>query len=130
MLDSKFRCNRKAKTCERRDSSLDQRATAAKAERDLRFRARPYREALADAIDWFREGGYPSPIHLPALQKGLCLDGHFPGSTIALVLALLIGAENGCEWDNSIAVGLLLSCEIAIANSSNRSTAPPNGHLP
>ena len=32
--------------------------TAAKAERDLGFRARPYREALADAIDWFREAGY------------------------------------------------------------------------
>jgi dihydroflavonol-4-reductase len=32
--------------------------TAAKAERDLGFRARPYREALADAIDWFRTAGY------------------------------------------------------------------------
>ncbi|HXD14467.1 MAG TPA: hopanoid-associated sugar epimerase, partial [Xanthobacteraceae bacterium] len=32
--------------------------TSAKAERDLGFRARPYREALADAIDWFREAGY------------------------------------------------------------------------
>jgi dihydroflavonol-4-reductase len=32
--------------------------SAAKAERDLGFRARPYREALADAIDWFREAGY------------------------------------------------------------------------
>jgi len=32
--------------------------TAAKAERDLGFRARPYREALADAIDWFRAAGY------------------------------------------------------------------------
>jgi dihydroflavonol-4-reductase len=32
--------------------------TSAKAERDLGFRARPYRQALADAIDWFREGGY------------------------------------------------------------------------
>jgi len=32
--------------------------TAAKAERDLGFRARPYREALADAIKWFREAGY------------------------------------------------------------------------
>ena len=30
--------------------------TSAKAERDLGFRARPYREALADAIDWVREG--------------------------------------------------------------------------
>ena len=32
--------------------------TAAKAERDLGFRARPYREALQDAIDWFRDAGY------------------------------------------------------------------------
>jgi dihydroflavonol-4-reductase len=32
--------------------------TAAKAERDLGFRARPYRQALADAIDWFRAAGY------------------------------------------------------------------------
>jgi dihydroflavonol-4-reductase len=32
--------------------------TAAKAERDLGFRARPYRQALADAIDWFRTAGY------------------------------------------------------------------------
>src|SRR5580700_4348973 len=30
----------------------------AKAERDLGFRARPYRQALADAIDWFRGAGY------------------------------------------------------------------------
>jgi dihydroflavonol-4-reductase len=32
--------------------------TAAKAERDLGFRARPYRDALADAINWFRAAGY------------------------------------------------------------------------
>ena len=32
--------------------------TAAKAERDLGFRARPYREALEDAIRWFRDAGY------------------------------------------------------------------------
>ena len=32
--------------------------TAAKAERELGFRARPYRDALRDAIDWFREAGY------------------------------------------------------------------------
>jgi dihydroflavonol-4-reductase len=32
--------------------------TAAKAERDLGFRARPYREALEDAVRWFREAGY------------------------------------------------------------------------
>jgi len=32
--------------------------TAAKAERDLGFRARPYREGLEDAIRWFREAGY------------------------------------------------------------------------
>jgi dihydroflavonol-4-reductase len=32
--------------------------TAAKAERDLGFRARPYREAIEDAIRWFRDAGY------------------------------------------------------------------------
>ena len=32
--------------------------TAAKAERELGFRARPYREALKDAIDWFRQARY------------------------------------------------------------------------
>ncbi|HML07868.1 MAG TPA: hopanoid-associated sugar epimerase [Xanthobacteraceae bacterium] len=32
--------------------------TAAKAERELGFRARPYPEALADAIRWFRAAGY------------------------------------------------------------------------
>jgi dihydroflavonol-4-reductase len=32
--------------------------TAAKAERDLGIRARPYREALADAVRWFDEAGY------------------------------------------------------------------------
>ena len=32
--------------------------TAAKAERELGFRARPYRAALEDAIDWFRAAGY------------------------------------------------------------------------
>jgi dihydroflavonol-4-reductase len=32
--------------------------TAAKAERDLGFHPRPYREALADAIRWFRAAGY------------------------------------------------------------------------
>jgi dihydroflavonol-4-reductase len=32
--------------------------TAAKAERELGFHARPYREGLADAIDWFRTAGY------------------------------------------------------------------------
>jgi dihydroflavonol-4-reductase len=32
--------------------------TAAKAERDLGFHARPYREALVDAISWFRQAGY------------------------------------------------------------------------
>jgi dihydroflavonol-4-reductase len=32
--------------------------TAAKAERELGVRARPYRQALADAIDWFRGAGY------------------------------------------------------------------------
>jgi len=32
--------------------------TAAKAQRELGFRARPYREALVDAIDWFRAAGY------------------------------------------------------------------------
>jgi dihydroflavonol-4-reductase len=32
--------------------------TAAKAERDLGVRARPYRDALADAVRWFGEAGY------------------------------------------------------------------------
>ena len=32
--------------------------TTAKAERELGYRARPYTDALADAIDWFREAGY------------------------------------------------------------------------
>jgi dihydroflavonol-4-reductase len=32
--------------------------TAAKAERDLGFRARNYREALADAVNWFGTAGY------------------------------------------------------------------------
>jgi dihydroflavonol-4-reductase len=32
--------------------------TAAKAERMLGYKARPYREALADAVDWFRREGY------------------------------------------------------------------------
>jgi len=32
--------------------------TSAKAERELGYRARPYREALADAIGWFRQAGY------------------------------------------------------------------------
>jgi len=32
--------------------------TSAKAERDLGYRARPHREALADAISWFRTAGY------------------------------------------------------------------------
>jgi len=31
---------------------------AAKAERDLGFHARPYREGLADALAWFREAKY------------------------------------------------------------------------
>ena len=32
--------------------------SSAKAERELGYRPRPYGEALADAIDWFREAGY------------------------------------------------------------------------
>jgi dihydroflavonol-4-reductase len=32
--------------------------TAAKAERELGFRARPYRQAIKEAIDWFRAAGY------------------------------------------------------------------------
>ena len=32
--------------------------TAAKAERDLGFRARPYREGIADAVAWFSDAGY------------------------------------------------------------------------
>ncbi|HLX02749.1 MAG TPA: hopanoid-associated sugar epimerase [Trinickia sp.] len=32
--------------------------TSAKAERELGYRARPYREGLRDALDWFRQAGY------------------------------------------------------------------------
>ena len=32
--------------------------SSAKAQRDLGYEARPYREALADALDWFRLNGY------------------------------------------------------------------------
>jgi dihydroflavonol-4-reductase len=32
--------------------------SAAKAEQELGVRARPYREALADALSWFRSAGY------------------------------------------------------------------------
>jgi len=32
--------------------------TSAKAERELGYRARPYREAIADAVSWFREARY------------------------------------------------------------------------
>ena len=32
--------------------------TSAKAERELGYRARPYTEALRDAVEWFREAGY------------------------------------------------------------------------
>jgi dihydroflavonol-4-reductase len=32
--------------------------TSAKAERELGYRARPYREGLKDALDWFRDAGY------------------------------------------------------------------------
>ena len=32
--------------------------TSAKAEAELGYRARPYREGLVEAIDWFRQAGY------------------------------------------------------------------------
>ncbi|MCM3500249.1 dihydroflavonol 4-reductase, partial [Staphylococcus capitis] len=32
--------------------------TSAKAERELGYRARPYREGLRDALDWFGSAGY------------------------------------------------------------------------
>lgn len=32
--------------------------TSAKAERELGYKARPYGEAIADAMSWFREHGY------------------------------------------------------------------------
>jgi len=32
--------------------------SSAKAERELGYRARPYREAISDAVAWFREAGY------------------------------------------------------------------------
>jgi dihydroflavonol-4-reductase len=34
--------------------------SSAKAERDLGYHARPYPEALADALTWFRAEGYLS----------------------------------------------------------------------
>jgi dihydroflavonol-4-reductase len=47
--------------------------TAARAERDLGFRARPYREGIADALDWFRQAGYldgKRPPSLPSAASG------------------------------------------------------------
>ena len=35
--------------------------SSAKAERELGYRARPYREGLRDALDWFRHAGYLKP---------------------------------------------------------------------
>jgi dihydroflavonol-4-reductase len=35
--------------------------SSAKAERELGYRARPYGEAVADAIVWFRQHGYLKP---------------------------------------------------------------------
>jgi dihydroflavonol-4-reductase len=32
--------------------------TSAKAERELGYRSRPYREGVADALTWFRTAGY------------------------------------------------------------------------
>jgi dihydroflavonol-4-reductase len=32
--------------------------TSAKAERELGYRARPWEEAVGDALDWFRQAGY------------------------------------------------------------------------
>ncbi|MBU6443757.1 MAG: NAD-dependent dehydratase, partial [Alphaproteobacteria bacterium] len=32
--------------------------SSAKAERELGYRARPYRQALDDALSWFRGAGY------------------------------------------------------------------------
>jgi dihydroflavonol-4-reductase len=32
--------------------------SSAKAERELGYRARPYGEGLAEAIEWFRDAGY------------------------------------------------------------------------
>jgi dihydroflavonol-4-reductase len=32
--------------------------TAAKAEGELGYKARPYAEAITDAVDWFRQAGY------------------------------------------------------------------------
>jgi len=35
--------------------------TSAKAERELGYSARPYREGLSDALEWFRQAGYLKP---------------------------------------------------------------------
>jgi dihydroflavonol-4-reductase len=45
----------------------------AKARRDLGYRSRPYREAIADAIAWFQDAGYlahkPSPVRSPGNRR-------------------------------------------------------------
>src|SRR5665213_4150876 len=46
--------------------------TSDKAERELGYRARPYREGIEDAIRWFRDAGYitVSYTHLRAHETG------------------------------------------------------------
>jgi dihydroflavonol-4-reductase len=43
--------------------------TAAKAERELGFKARPYRAALEDAIRWFGAAGYLDKKHRSAAVR-------------------------------------------------------------
>ena len=40
-----------------RMAAHDMYFTSARAERELSYRVRPYREALSDAVAWFRQAG-------------------------------------------------------------------------
>jgi dihydroflavonol-4-reductase len=40
--------------------------SSAKAERELGYRARPYGEAISEAIAWFRQRGYLERTAVPA----------------------------------------------------------------
>ncbi len=49
--------------------------SAAKAERDLGFRARPYQEALSDAVRWFDDAGYLKGPHAAAAATHVLRSG-------------------------------------------------------
>ena len=69
--------------------------TAAKAERELGFTARPYRAALEDAIRWFRSGGLsgqeealkPQPSRHRRAPRQQHLNSRRPHSPIAATAA-------------------------------------------